>query len=146
MAKISPAGSYKSAGDSAVSITRTSARDQETSGRRIIRALSEWGILLGTVESAGLPALYAATSPNAKRGGFYGPRGLGHMSGPPGEHKLYSPLRSAEDAQRIWEVSEELTTSQGRSTPGVETVENWGEALANLRAHLDFSVDLGPRG
>jgi NAD(P)-dependent dehydrogenase (short-subunit alcohol dehydrogenase family) len=84
-------------------------RDEETSGRRIIRALSGWGILLGTVESAGLPALYAATSPNAKRGGFYGPRGLGHMGGPPGEQQLYSRLRSAEEAQRIWQISEELT-------------------------------------
>jgi NAD(P)-dependent dehydrogenase (short-subunit alcohol dehydrogenase family) len=84
-------------------------RDEEWSGRRIIRALSGWGILFGTVESAGLPALYAATSPDANHGGFYGPRGLGHMGGPPGEQQLYSRLRSAEEAQRIWEVSEELT-------------------------------------
>ena len=27
-----------------------------------------------------------------------------------------------------------------------EALENWGEALAMLRAHLDFSVDLRPRG
>ncbi|WP_302851356.1 SDR family oxidoreductase [Actinomadura sp. WMMB 499] len=38
-------------------------RDRDTSGRRLIRALSERGILLGTVETAKLPALYAATSP-----------------------------------------------------------------------------------
>jgi len=84
-------------------------RDQETSGRRLIRTLSERGILLGTVETAKLPALYAATSPEAKRGGFSGPRGFGHMGGPPGEQKLYSRLRSAEEAERIWRVSEELT-------------------------------------
>ncbi len=84
-------------------------RDEETSGRRIIRALSERGILVGTVETAKLPALYAATSPGAKRGGFYGPRGPGHLGGPPAEQKLYSRLRSAEEAHRIWHVSEELT-------------------------------------
>jgi NAD(P)-dependent dehydrogenase (short-subunit alcohol dehydrogenase family) len=83
-------------------------RDQDTRGVRMIRALSARGILLGTVETAKLPALYAATSPHAKSGGFYGPRGLGHMSGPPGEQKLYSRLRSTEDAQRIWQLSEEL--------------------------------------
>jgi NAD(P)-dependent dehydrogenase (short-subunit alcohol dehydrogenase family) len=83
-------------------------RDEETSGRRIIRALSERGILLGTVETAKLPALYAATSPDAKRGGFYGPRGPGHLGGPPGEQNLYSRLRSVEDAKRIWQVSEGL--------------------------------------
>jgi len=27
-----------------------------------------------------------------------------------------------------------------------EALENWGEALTMLRAHLDFSVDLRPRG
>jgi hypothetical protein len=30
------------------------------------------------------------------------------MGGPPGEQKLFSRLRSTEDAQRIWQVSEEL--------------------------------------
>ncbi|GGV22443.1 short chain dehydrogenase [Actinomadura cremea] len=84
-------------------------RDTETSGRRLIRALSERGVLLGTVETAKLPALYAATSPDAERGGFYGPRGPGHMGGPPAAQKLYSRLRSDEEAQRVWRTSEELT-------------------------------------
>lgn len=75
----------------------------------MIRALSARGILFGTVHTAQLPALYAATSPDAKPGGFYGPRGPGHMGGPPGEQELYSRLRRAEEAQRIWQVSEELT-------------------------------------
>ena len=43
------------------------------------------------------------------RGGrFYGPRGLGHLSGAPAEQKLYRRLRSPEDAERIWQLSEEL--------------------------------------
>ncbi|GAA2181114.1 SDR family oxidoreductase [Brooklawnia cerclae] len=84
-------------------------RTDATGGRRLIGALSERGILVGTVESAGLPALYAATSPDARGGGFYGPRGLGHMGGAPGEQRLYSRLRSVEDARRMWQVSEELT-------------------------------------
>jgi NAD(P)-dependent dehydrogenase (short-subunit alcohol dehydrogenase family) len=84
-------------------------RDAETMGRRLIRTLSKRGILLGTVDSAALPALYAATSPAAKRGGFYGPRGLGHLGGPPGEQKLYSRLANPEAADRIWRTSEEIT-------------------------------------
>ncbi len=71
--------------------------------------LSARGILLGTVETAKLPALYAATSPDAQSGRFYGPSGPGHLGGPPAEQELYSRLRSAEDARRIWQVSEELT-------------------------------------
>ncbi|MFE2424117.1 SDR family oxidoreductase [Streptomyces hokutonensis] len=84
-------------------------RDQDTRNVRVIRALSARGILVGTVHTAQLPALYAATCPDAQRGGFYGPRGLGHLGGPPGEQKLYSRLSGVEDAQRIWQVSEDLT-------------------------------------
>ena len=61
------------------------------------------------MQSAQLPALYAATSPEANARGFYGPRGPGHLGGPPGEQKLYSRLRSTDEAQRIWMSSEELT-------------------------------------
>jgi NAD(P)-dependent dehydrogenase (short-subunit alcohol dehydrogenase family) len=84
-------------------------RDQDARRVRVIQALSARGILFGTVQTAQLPALFAATSPDAQRGGFYGPRGLGHIGGPPGEQKLYSRLRSTEEAQRIWQVSEDLT-------------------------------------
>lgn len=83
-------------------------RARDTTGRRLIGALSRRGILVGTAGSAGLPALYAATSPGAAGGRFYGPSGPGHVGGPPAEQKLYSRLRSAEDGRRIWELSEEL--------------------------------------
>jgi NAD(P)-dependent dehydrogenase (short-subunit alcohol dehydrogenase family) len=88
-------------------------RSRDTLGVRLIRALSARGIIVGTVETALLPALYAATSPDATAGSLYGPSGLGHLGGPPAQQKLYSRLRSTEDAQRIWRVSEELIS--GRS-------------------------------
>ncbi|MFD2796454.1 SDR family oxidoreductase [Promicromonospora vindobonensis] len=84
-------------------------RSQETPRRRLISFLSEHGIIMGTVETAKLPALMAATSPDARRGGLYGPSGPGHLGGPPAEQKIYSRLRSADEAARIWEVSEQLT-------------------------------------
>lgn len=84
-------------------------RTQETVGRRVIRALSRRGILAGTVDSAGLPALMAATDPQARGGAFYGPMGPGHAGGAPGVQRLYPPLRSAEEARRVWDVSERLT-------------------------------------
>ncbi|BDU07791.1 SDR family oxidoreductase [Nocardia cyriacigeorgica] len=83
-------------------------RDRDTTLVRLIRALSARGILFGKVESALLPALYAATSPDARGGHLYGPNGFRHLSGAPAEQKLYSRLRSAEEARRMWEVSEEL--------------------------------------
>ncbi|MEJ2863665.1 SDR family oxidoreductase [Actinomycetospora flava] len=84
-------------------------RDEPARGRRIIGALSARGILVGTAASAGLPALYAATMPDARGGRFYGPSGLGHLGGPPAEQKPFPSMRSTEDAQRIWTVSEQLT-------------------------------------
>ena len=85
----------------------TLGRASAAPGRGLIGALSRRGILLGTADSAGLPALLAATSGLPSR--FYGPSGLGHLGGSPAEQKLYSRLRSAEDAVRVWAVSEQLT-------------------------------------
>ncbi|WP_037360522.1 SDR family oxidoreductase [Amycolatopsis orientalis] len=87
---------------------------------RFIRALSARGLLFGTVETAALPALCAATSPSAEGGRLYGPSGFRHFSGPPAEQKLYSRLRSTEDARRLWRISEELT---GVRFPDVRTGE-----------------------
>jgi NAD(P)-dependent dehydrogenase (short-subunit alcohol dehydrogenase family) len=84
-------------------------RNEAASGRSFIGALSRRGILLGTAESAGLPALLAATSVGDAGGRFYGPKGPGHLGGDPAGQKLYSRLRSAEDARRIWSESERLT-------------------------------------
>lgn len=93
-------------------------RERDTPLVRLIRALSARGILFGKVESALLPALYAATSPHAQGGHLYGPNGFRHLSGPPAEQKLYSRLRSADDARRIWTISEELV---GYRFPAVRT-------------------------
>ncbi|WP_024804638.1 SDR family oxidoreductase [Nocardia sp. BMG51109] len=84
-------------------------RAQDTPRVRLIRFLSARGIIVGTVETAKLPALYAATSADARGGRLYGPSGPGHLGGPPAEQKLYSRLRNPDDAQRIWQLSEELT-------------------------------------
>jgi NAD(P)-dependent dehydrogenase (short-subunit alcohol dehydrogenase family) len=84
-------------------------RSGDTPQVRLIRWLSARGILLGTVETAGLPALLAATATDAKRGVLYGPSGPGHMGGAPAEQALYPPLRSTDDATRVWDISQRLT-------------------------------------
>lgn len=84
-------------------------RSRELGGRRAIRFLSERGILVGTVESASLPALLAATSPELRGGELVGPRGVGHVGGAPAVHPLFPPLRDEREAARVWEMSQELT-------------------------------------
>jgi NAD(P)-dependent dehydrogenase (short-subunit alcohol dehydrogenase family) len=82
-------------------------RDRDTPQIALIRALSRWG-LLGTVDTALLPALYAATSRDAEGGRLYGPDGLGHLRGAPAQQALYRPLRDTANAERVWAVSGEL--------------------------------------
>jgi NAD(P)-dependent dehydrogenase (short-subunit alcohol dehydrogenase family) len=83
-------------------------RERDVAFARVIRAMSRVGIF-GTAGSAALPALYAAASPDAKGGQFYGPSGPGHLAGAPAEQPLFPSLRSEADAARLWAVSEELT-------------------------------------
>ncbi|MBJ7470162.1 MAG: SDR family oxidoreductase [Solirubrobacteraceae bacterium] len=86
-------------------------RDKDTTAVRLIRALSARGILVGTPQTAGLSALYAATSAEAEAGVLYGPAGRGQLGGPPAARKLFSRLRSSQDAERMWTLSEELLRS-----------------------------------
>jgi NAD(P)-dependent dehydrogenase (short-subunit alcohol dehydrogenase family) len=83
-------------------------RDRDTPQIGLIRRLSRAGVLLGTPESAALPALLAATSPQARGGRLYGPDGPGNLGGGPAEHRLFRPLLDPVEADRVWRVSEEL--------------------------------------
>ncbi len=82
-------------------------RAADTRGRRVIAAMSRRGLLVGTPDSAALPAVVAATS--APAGSFTGPGGLGHLGGAPAPQRLYRPLRDEAEAARLWTTSEELT-------------------------------------
>ncbi|MFS0733543.1 SDR family oxidoreductase [Microbacterium sp. 1P10UB] len=75
---------------------------------RLIRLLSRLGILVGTIETASLPALLAATS-DAPGGRLYGPSGPGRLGGPPAVQQPNARISDPEDAARMWAVSEDLT-------------------------------------
>jgi NAD(P)-dependent dehydrogenase (short-subunit alcohol dehydrogenase family) len=82
-------------------------RGRDAGGRGVIVALSRIG-LAGTVASASLPALLAATAPDA--GGLqFGPNGPGRIAGRPGPQSLYPPVQDAAEAARVWDVSQQLT-------------------------------------
>jgi hypothetical protein len=84
-------------------------RGRDTVSVRVIRALSTRGILVGTPESAALPAVLAAIDGDPRRDRMYGPSGPGNVGGAPAEQELFAPLRDADDAARLWSVSEVLT-------------------------------------
>ena len=83
-------------------------RERPTAGYRVIRTLSRVGLLVGTVESAALPALMASTTAEHGGGLLYGPKGLGNVGGPPGLQELWAPLKNAADGRWLWDASEEL--------------------------------------
>jgi NAD(P)-dependent dehydrogenase (short-subunit alcohol dehydrogenase family) len=56
-----------------------------------------------------LPTLFAATAPEAKPGGYYGPVGLFETKGPVGEAAIAPRALDHAVAARLWDVSEQLT-------------------------------------
>jgi NAD(P)-dependent dehydrogenase (short-subunit alcohol dehydrogenase family) len=84
-------------------------RNQDTTSVKVIRVLSRRGIIVGTPDTASLPALLAATGPDSLGGRLYGPRGALHLGGSPAEQKMYSRLTDVADGQRVWALSERLT-------------------------------------
>lgn len=56
-----------------------------------------------------LPTLFAATSPDAQGGGYYGPSGLFEMKGPPKFATIAGQALDRTAQGRLWEISEHLT-------------------------------------
>ena len=56
-----------------------------------------------------LPTLFAATSAQAKPGGYYGPNGLYELKGPPAPAKIMPRAKDAAVSDRLWDVSAKLT-------------------------------------
>jgi len=62
-----------------------------------------------SAEQGALPVLYAATAPESRSGGFYGPTGPLGFFGAPGELAIDPKGLDAEMAELLWERSEQLT-------------------------------------
>src|SRR5258705_1389581 len=57
------------------------------------------------------PILFAATSPEARPGAYYGPGGFGELRGAPARALMMPQARDAAAAARLWDVSAKLTGS-----------------------------------
>lgn len=55
------------------------------------------------------PILFAATSPQAKPGAYYGPGGFGELRGAPAPALITPRARDAATATKLWDLSEKLT-------------------------------------
>lgn len=74
-----------------------------------------------------LPTLFAATSPQAQGGAYYGPDKLSETRGYPTTAKVPAQALDPSDAERLWRESERLT---GVSFPAVHTQDS---SVASLR-------------
>lgn len=85
----------------------TNSSDTNTIDKRLKQKLIE---LIGQSPAAGaLPILFAATSPDAKAMGYYGPNGLFELKGAVGSAIASEKAKDVPLARKLWEVSEELT-------------------------------------
>jgi NAD(P)-dependent dehydrogenase (short-subunit alcohol dehydrogenase family) len=80
-------------------------------GKGIASAFSSQAVKIFGQSAAGgaLPTLYAATSPKAAPGGYYGPTGFQELKGPPGVAGIRPQALDLATGKRLWEVSEALT-------------------------------------
>lgn len=65
--------------------------------------------LYQNVDQGILPALFAATSPEAIGGEYYGPSGFQELAGGPAPAGVPKRALSQANAERLWTVSEGLT-------------------------------------
>lgn len=71
-------------------------------------------IFTQSAEKGALPQLYAATSPRAKSGEYYGPGGKKERKGPPAKAQIPEQARSEEDQDGLWLMSEDMLSTQFR--------------------------------
>jgi NAD(P)-dependent dehydrogenase (short-subunit alcohol dehydrogenase family) len=75
----------------------------------MVRAMKFFGSLARqSVEQGALPILYAATSPDAKPGMYYGPKNLMETRGPVAIAKPAKQSQEVSTARQLWKVAEEL--------------------------------------
>ena len=73
------------------------------------------GVLLApwasqSAAAGALPQLFAATSPDAKPAGYYGPSRLFELVGPPAPAGISQAAQDTATAKHLWDVSEALTS------------------------------------
>ncbi|PYE39994.1 NAD(P)-dependent dehydrogenase (short-subunit alcohol dehydrogenase family) [Rhizobium sp. PP-F2F-G20b] len=83
-------------------------------GRHSLQSLTRtvlWFLFQPAAQGA-LPQLFAATSKEAKAGGYYGPNRLGETRGHPQPARTPPQALDRAASQRLWEVSQEMTGLQ----------------------------------
>jgi NAD(P)-dependent dehydrogenase (short-subunit alcohol dehydrogenase family) len=110
-------------------ISRTNLLTNAPGRRSVAGMVRTWlWFLFQPAAQGALPTLYAATSPRAMPGAYYGPDRVNETRGYPALAKVPAQARDAAVAARLWEVSEQLTGVR------FEPVDGAAELVSHLRA------------
>lgn len=91
-------------------ISRTDLLHNGSGQRSMAGLVRTWmWFLFQPAAQGALPTLFAATSPDAKGGAYYGPDRLGETRGYPAPSKIPPQAKDTDVAARLWQVSERLT-------------------------------------
>lgn len=82
---------------------------REANGKSPQSGYSLISFLSQDAASGALPSLFAATSPEAQGGAYYGPDGRFELKGTPRLAKIARRGRAEQDAARLWALSEAMT-------------------------------------
>lgn len=78
-------------------------------GVRGLVAQTAFNLLAQSAARGAEPILFAALSPDAEPGGYYGPSRMGETRGPPAPARVMPQAQDRASAERLWAVSEQLT-------------------------------------
>ncbi len=93
-----------------VTATELSANTARARGNALLGLGAKIGDFFSqSVEVGALPQLYAATSPDVERGGYYGPDGFRGMRGHPAPAGSTTAARDDLAASRLWDLTAKLT-------------------------------------
>ncbi len=76
------------------------------------------------IPQGALPTLYAATSPQASGAAYYGPDGFGETAGLPAPARLPRRALNQETAEKLWQISEQLSGVGFPGTSSLDEVSN----------------------
>ncbi len=91
--------------------TNLQTKGPSMEGSKLMIWLNDIGnkLLAQSAEMGALPTLYAATSPDAEGGRYYGPSGMSGLRGFPHEEKIDPEKADMDSAKKLWDASEKLT-------------------------------------
>ncbi len=91
-------------------VSRTALLHNAPGRRSVVGILRSalWFLFQPAAQGA-LPTLFAATAPQAKAGGYYGPNRLNELRGGPAEAKSPPQAHDSAASQRLWQIAAALT-------------------------------------